>query len=227
VTPADSTPDWIRDAVAKLVEEVRRFVATAWGMTMRPTDFAAGWVSGRVRALNPIAFFATAMAALVPLQRQFNIEAGAFPKDVPLRIELAAAAAPYLIFVGLGLFSHPILRLLRARRPLRTTLGIALLIGGGPATVVGVPMVALQILLVRHVPLSHGADMGKVFAQHPYWMGSVFVLSTVGFAFYVVQFVRALAAAHGVRVWRPLVALPLAMVLNVAAFYVLGAVFLS
>src|SRR3954453_17773050 len=53
---------WLRDSLRATQDERALFAITAAAVTARPAQFGATWARGERRALNPLAFMATASA---------------------------------------------------------------------------------------------------------------------------------------------------------------------
>jgi hypothetical protein len=185
-------PDWIRDAVAVARHEVRRFVATGVAFCVRPQQFAASWVAGDERALNPLGCMATALAVTGTL--------GAF---VPGKDEsgalaaLAAAILPYVYYVVLGLLCHPLLRLSGSTRPLRVSVATALFAGAGPGLVIALSSyVAIWTRVALFGPYNGDVSAGLPVAALVALIIWIFVPAVVLFP---ITMALALAGAHGVR----------------------------
>jgi hypothetical protein len=190
VTEAAGAPDphWPREAVGAILHELRGYARAAWAMARAPARFSAGWARGEVRALNPLACILNALAISGPWRalwvRLLHIDVVA-----PLWVDVAKPLLPAVGLTFLGGGAHLILRLFGRVRPLRTTLGITLYVNAGPMTALG--------FVSR--PLAEAALVGRVSA-----FGQL--ASVVALVVFAVYLVVGLAAAHGVRRRRVVVA---------------------
>ncbi len=158
--PGEGSPDWIRDAAARAVEEVRLYARTALRFTLRPGRFARAWASGEQAALNPLAMLATAAGLVGGANNLLGrlLEHGGGDGD-SLLMDVLAAGAPFAHYALLGLVCHLLLRLAGSRRRLRDSLALALFAGAGPAALANLLVDATGALLWLHAgrpPVLHG-----------------------------------------------------------------------
>jgi hypothetical protein len=203
------TPDWLRAAYQAVHEELSLFLSTVVAVSLRPALFARQWRERQRQALNPLAFLGTSLALSSPPSLIVAHFAGLeSPGGSVWEAFLSDQVAPYLQFVLLGLFAHGALRLLGGREKLLGTIGIALYAGGGPAMVVDLLALPADVVLARVVasPESHtGATL----------QGLTVISMGAANAAFLVTFAGGLAGLHGLRLWRPIVALAFAYLLLV------------
>jgi hypothetical protein len=125
-----SPPDWLGDAVRNTAGELRLFAETLWGITVRPMRFAQAWADGTQRALNPLAFLATA-ASFTAAAMQIL---GWGQDDVSFGQQVVLAVGPFLPYATAGVLAHVALLGVRPRRRVLDSLAIGLF-AGGPALV--------------------------------------------------------------------------------------------
>jgi hypothetical protein len=178
-------PAWPTEAWRAFANEQRLYLSTAVAFTRDPRRFGAEWADGRLRALNPIGFALTGLGITGAWQVAVVRLLDAAPPNAPLWTELIKPAVPFLFPAVMSVLVHLIAKLLGSRRPLRSTVGIALF-ASGPMTgamVIFAPLVALGV-------------------KHP---GSVaWGLATMCGSFsmammYVVLTARALAGLHDIK----------------------------
>jgi len=124
--------------------------------------------------------------------------------DVPqtLLTSLGETLGPYVLYIGLGLFAHLALRVLGSKRRLRTTVGVALLAGAGPGTVV-----ALGLVVPTVVAVARFGSLSTLVAHLPLWGQLTLAAYVMGIYFYsMALFKLALAGAHGLPRWKGLLA---------------------
>src|SRR5262249_32109491 len=73
---AARSPDWIRDAALRTVDEIRAFVATGLSFLLAPGAFARDWADGRSSAPNPFAILATGAGTLATARVLISAIAG-------------------------------------------------------------------------------------------------------------------------------------------------------
>jgi hypothetical protein len=199
---------WLGDSLRATRDELALFAVTAAAVITRPARFAAAWARGDRRALNPLAFMATA-AALVTVVA--TVASRLTPLGRPsssLWGEALDSLGPYIYYVALGVVCHPLLRLWGSRHPLTGSVAMSLYAGGGPGTLATLVDLGLFLFIQRH--------FGKVnFSGRE--LLSPGVLGVGVFAMVVrmasfVAFARALAGLHGLKTRGPLVALLVALV---------------
>ena len=65
---SSSEPNWIVDGIRHVRDELVLFGSTAAAVTLHPARFAEAWANGTRRALNPLAFLATAVGFTWPMK---------------------------------------------------------------------------------------------------------------------------------------------------------------
>jgi hypothetical protein len=210
LTGGRGAPDWLGAAHRAIREELRLFLSIVLAVSLRPALFARQWRERQRETLNPLAFLGTSLAFSSPPALIVAHFAGLEQSDGSLwQAFLSDQVAPYLQYVLLGVFAHGVLRLLGGRERLLATVGIALYAGGGPAMVVDLLALPADVALARLVasPESHTglALQGLTVTS----MGAAN-------AAFLITFAGGLAGLHGLRLWRPVVALAFAYLLLVA-----------
>jgi hypothetical protein len=211
--PSDPAPDWIRDGWGKIIEELRLYARTVWGITVRPSRFAAAWASGEVRALNPLAVMATTLIVLGPIQHEISVRTKLFQGGNAMAADVYEVVAPYAITLLSGLLAHAVLLGLGSRRPVRVSLGVGAMISGGPLSIVNVVTSLVALMLVIKTGFTIDALYGFASKPDPQVLRAilrpaVILIVSAGAMnlLYLIWFARALAAAHAVRVWRAVAA---------------------
>lgn len=190
--PGES-PNWIREALANAVAELRLFFSTARDFTLHPIRFGAAFTEGRQRAMNPLAFLATSAALLGGLRLLLKTATGAPDENLSLPVQAVDALAPYLHYAALGCVAHAVFRLTGSMRPLRDSLAMALFAGGGPAALAEV-LTALT---------SAAFDLSRVPADKPSAVWQVLLIATpmLTFSVFSAGLASSLAASHRARQW--------------------------
>lgn len=208
--PATPASAWFAEALRTVRYDLVMFVRTAVAMTVAPTRFAADWRDQRLRALNPLAFLGTAIAVGSPPALAVSHFAGQTGADGGLWDAFVAdQVAPYVQYFLLGVIAHGLLRVLGGRQRLLGTVGIALFAGGGPAMLIDLLTLPLDLLLGK---LAASGDTAAASAITALTTASIVAANLAFF----VAFARGLAGLHGVRLWRPVLALALAYVVLLA-----------
>src|SRR5215470_7547344 len=209
---AARSPDWIRDAAARAVDEIRAFLATGVAFLVEPGEFARDWAEGRSRAPNPFAILATGAGTLAAARLLIQAIAGrGAEQDGGLLASIRDAVAPFVHAAFLGAICHAALRpFSRAGRSWRDSLAISLFAAGGPgvASVLSVYLVGTVAWLACGRP---EIVAGGFFAALP--RSASVALQLVAMAAYVAflgVFLLALRALHGVRLWQAALGLLLA-----------------
>jgi hypothetical protein len=220
----DPGPDWIRDAWQKIVEELRLYVRTVWGITVQPARFAAAWSNGEVRGLNPLAVMATSLAILGPIQHQFITRGKFYMHASDTVVEIYEVVVPYVMALLTGVFAHLILLLLGGRRALRISLGIAAMVSGGPNALGQLVLGGVGLVLIVKTGFSMPTLQAAIadpahdpFQHYAAVFGAAMALIGVVSVWQLVWLARALAAAQGVRLWRGLLAVSIGIVVAVLA----------
>ncbi|MDB4968161.1 MAG: hypothetical protein JWN44_3850 [Myxococcales bacterium] len=183
-------PAWIRDTIALAREEAQRFGMTAVGFMRRPGGFSADWLAGRQRALNPLAFVASALAISsgVGMLLRGGDSAGVLTS-------ISAALVPYLYYAAVGILCHPLLRAAGSTRRLSASIAVALFAGGGPGLVAALSFYLLVAVRIALFPDFHESLLAGI----PAWaMGPFFVLAYGPFVYYLTALALALAGLHAV-----------------------------
>jgi hypothetical protein len=186
---------WLGDSVRSALTEARLYLRTVAEVSTRPARFAAAWLRGEARALNPLGYFATSVSLMALVSalamRVLHLDAG----SGSLLGELLDAAGPYLHYAALGLITHALLRLGGSPRRLLGSLAISLYVGGGPATLVTI--VNLVIFGVAKLGLRQTELTGSMLLRP-----AALTLAALAYAsrlYMFVAFIRALAGLHGIR----------------------------
>jgi hypothetical protein len=185
---SEPDPPWLRDAARAVGHEVAGYFATALTIARAPSQFAANWGEGRVRALNPLAFMLNALAVLGPWRALWARLLDPNPPTTPLWFEMAKPVLPVVINVSVTALFHALVRAMGSSRPLRSSLALALYTTGGPLALVN--FLAAPVMLagyLHHTPL--------VFAL---WM----VANLVALAVFFVYLVAMETALHRLGRWR-------------------------
>jgi hypothetical protein len=181
-------PEWPMAAVRAVVGELAAYVTTALAVITQPARFAAAWASGRTRALNPLAFELNAIALTGVWFTLWSRLLDPNPPSTPLWFTLVKSGIPILLGLLAMAVSHPLLRLLGGRAPLRSTLATALYVGGGPTMLLYLACHPMNMWALLHpgsppsyvVPWFYLASLVSSFAYH----------------------LPMLAAVHGISRWR-------------------------
>ena len=209
---AARSPDWIRDAAARTIDEIRAFVATGASVLVEPGKFARDWAEGRSSAPNPFAILATGAGTLAAARLLLQATVGRGGDEASLVASVRDAVAPFVHYAFLGVVCHAALRpFARARRSFRDSLAISLFAAGGPgvASVLSVYQVGIAVWLACGRP---EVVSGGFFAALPRSasVGLQLVAMAAYFAFLGVLML-ALRALHEVRLWQATLGLLLAV----------------
>jgi hypothetical protein len=128
-------PPWMRDAARAVGHELSTFAATLWAIVSSPARFAADWAAGQRHALNPLAFLLNALAVIGPWRALWARLVDPNPPTTPLWFELAKPAMPIVMNVSVTAIFHLLLKPLGGRRPLRSSLAMAMYVSGGPLAI--------------------------------------------------------------------------------------------
>ncbi len=138
-------PPWLRDAARAVGHELAAFATTSWAIVAAPARFADDWASGRRRALNPLAFLLNALAVLGPWRALCTRLIDPNPPTTPLWFELGKPIFPVAMNVTVTALFHLLLKPLGARRPLRSSLAVAMYVSGGPLAIVNFAVAPLVL----------------------------------------------------------------------------------
>lgn len=138
-------PPWPRDAARAVGHEIATFATTLWAILSAPARFADDWASGRRAALNPLAFLLNGLAVIGPWRALWARLLDPNPPTTPLWFELLKPALPVTLSVSVTVLFHLLLLPLGARRPLRSSLAIAMYVSGGPLILLNVAIAPLAL----------------------------------------------------------------------------------
>jgi hypothetical protein len=135
--PATSNPDpnWIEDAARAIAREIAAYARAVLTIARHPGRFAAEWSAGRAPALNPLAFLLNAMAVLGPWRALWSRLLDPDRPTTPLWFEAVKPVLPIVLNTTVASLSHALLRLFGGRRPLRSSVAMALYASGGPLAI--------------------------------------------------------------------------------------------
>jgi hypothetical protein len=211
-------PDWVRESVVTVRDEIVRFVATFFHFLRHPQRFAAAWYEGKTRALNPAGFLSTSLAVTAATRAVLSglLGTGRTPDDGGLWSTLGDATLPYVYYIALGVLCHPILRLFGSKRPLRATVAIALFSGGGPGLLL---ILSMYLQVAIHIALV-GSFHGSLNAGLPAWYMPIGGVLTYGpFATYALMLASGLRGLHAARRWQAAIAIAMSLLTSA---YLLG-----
>jgi hypothetical protein len=194
---SEPDPPWLRDAARAVGRELAAFAATLWAIVSSPARFADDWAAGRRRALNPLAFMLNALAVIGPWRALWARLVDPNPPTTPLWFEAAKPILPVVMNVTVTALFHLLLRPLGARRPLRSSLAMALYVSGGP----------LAILNFLVAPL---VLYGYLHRDNPAIAAPMALANLALLVFFFVYLVVMQASLHRVARWRAAVAALLA-----------------
>lgn len=194
---SEPDPPWLRDAARAVGREVAAFARTLWAIATSPARFADQWVSGQRRALNPLAFLLNALAVLGPWRALWARLVDPNPPTTPLWFELGKPIFPVIINVTVTALFHLILKPLGTRRPLRSSLAMAMYVSGGPLAILNFLLAPLMLYGFIHrenltiVMTSAVANLGLLAA-------------------FIVYLIATQASLHRLPRWRVTIAVLLA-----------------
>jgi hypothetical protein len=129
-------PKWPEDAARAVAHEVASYAKVVALIARHPRRFAADWADGRIKALNPLAFLLNALAVLGPWRALWARVLDPNAPATPIWFELAKPAFPIVLNSMVTTLAHGGMRLLGARRPLRSSVALALYVSGGPLAII-------------------------------------------------------------------------------------------
>jgi hypothetical protein len=203
ISAGAADPNWVREALdTPFVQRAKMMFAALWLFLRAPRTFGEAWSVGSRNVPNPV----VAMTAAVSIVTLIAHEARRFfqKDDAPQTLlrSLGETIGPYFLYIGLGLFAHFALRVLGSKRRLRTTVGVALLAGAGPGTIV-----ALGIVVPAVVAVARFGSLSAVVAHLAPWAQLIVAAYVLGIYIYsMALFKFALAGAHGLPRWKGLLA---------------------
>ena len=202
-------PHWVRNAARAVAREIAAYLATASSVVRTPRQFAREWSEGTRAALNPLAFMLNALAVLGPWRVLWARIFDPNPPTTPLWWDLGKPVVPLAgNVIGMAL-CHALMRLFGGRRPLRTSLAMALYIGG--SAMFGLSMLGSPLALYGFL---HRENLLVNLVAGLFNLG-VFVV-------FIVYTVITLRAVHRLSRWRTVVAVLLAWTLYGAFWAWLG-----
>ena len=152
---SEPDPPWLRDAVRAVGRELAAFGTTLWAIVASPARFADDWAAGRRRALNPLAFLLNALAVLGPWRALCARVIDPNPPTTPLWFELGKPIFPVVINISVTALFHLLLKPLGGRRPLRSSLAMAMYVSGGPLSILN--FLVSPLVLYGFIHHYHGA----------------------------------------------------------------------
>jgi hypothetical protein len=210
-------PHWLSEALSiPIVDRIRTMGAALWFFAHAPYRFGEAWFRGTAVIPNPLVAMAASMSVLAILGQEIRRALVKEPGAHTILSSVAETLGPYVMYVGTGLVAHLVLRALGSRRRLRTTIGMTLLAGAGPGTVLALGITVPPVLLVRHYGSVDAMQAGIPMAARTAVVVAVLVLY---FGFLAV-FQLGLAGAHGITRWKGVVAGTVAVI---AMAFVCGA----
>jgi len=214
---SEPDPNWPAQAWRTIRQDVSGFLSLVWHSTIAPRRFYSEWADGDRRVLNPLAAALNAVSVLGVVAVACRAVLSVAAPTAPWWRDLVRPTAVACYLCIWGALCHAILRLLGARRPLRTTLGAILYCYCGPlflAKLVLVPLVTLAARDQAHTSqwLKHHAFTGAV---------ALVGLPLVGLATMVLG-ALALVAAQKQRGWRAGVAISLIIVAKLTLATIAG-----
>jgi len=129
----DVETGWLRAAARSSWDEAVLYARTAAGFARHPRRFLDEWRQGARPAQNPLGFMATTLALTAALQVARQSLPGATDSPhvgSPLWNGLLESVGPYAHYLVMGVISHAVLRLCRARGLLLGSVAATLYSGG-------------------------------------------------------------------------------------------------
>jgi hypothetical protein len=154
---SEPDPPWLRDAVRAVGHELAAFGATLSAIVASPARFADDWGAGRRRALNPLAFLLNALAVVGPWRALCARLLDPNPPTTPLWLEVGKPILPVAVNISVTALFHLLLKPLGGRRPLRSSLAMAMYVSGGPLSILNFlisPLVIYGFLHRDHVTVA-------------------------------------------------------------------------
>jgi hypothetical protein len=204
----------LRAAAGASWDEAVLYARTAAGFARHPRRFLEEWKQGVRRAQNPLGFMATTLAVTAALQLARQSLPGATDEahtGSPLWNGLLESAGPYAHYLVLGVVSHAVLRLARARGRLLGSVAATLYPAGIALLVIGV-LFFLGALVLPTFRRSGAVSHSDVRA-----LTTAIVVFGVSYAAFVVLLVAALGRLHRAP-WRVAMAIFAAIVASALFF---------
>jgi Yip1 domain len=200
-------PQWIRDAARAIRHEVGSFLATLWLITTSPARFTAEWSSGQRTALNPFAFMLNAIAVTGPWHVLWNRILDPSQPTVPVWFELGVLPVfPIVTKVMIAAAIHGAVRLFGGRRPLRSSMAIAIYVSSGPVAMLSFVITPLEVYARTYPPDSLVS------------LGYTMVVSLTILPVYLIYLASAEAALHRLSRKRVVLAVLLAITVSSVPF---------
>ena len=188
-------PRWLERAIAQSLDEMRLYLRTFSGVSLRPSRFAEAWASGELEAAGPLAFMATSAAIGGVAWSLFERYVGLTASHSLLR-EIGDALAPYAYYSAVGLLCHGLLRLFGPLRRWTTSLGIALFAGGAMPLLAYLTSLGLIALSAHFGRAQVGASQAGV--SEPWLL----LPGLVPLVWFFVSLARGLSGAHRAKGWK-------------------------
>lgn len=209
------SPDWVRDGLRQLADEVRLFLRTVVEFTLHPARFGREWTSGARHALNPLGFLATALAVAGPVNVLFAHLVRSSDEPLSLWREALAAVTPFGYYLALGALQHAVLRAFGSRRRLRDSCAMALYAGGGPALIAHILVLTIAVGLYRATGQLSANDLHRP-AELAVILGAMLSFGLFLACLSIAQ--GGLHARYGVRSWHITVANFVALLVTASFF---------
>ena len=199
----EEDPHWLRDALAMpFVVKARAMGSALWLFGRAPRRFGEAWFRGTENVPNPVVAMAASVSILTILRQEMHRADKSDATTHTLLSTLGETLGPYLMYVGLGLVAHAVLRVFGSKRKLRTSVGVSLLAGAGPGLVFAIGMTSSGLWMIARYGTGNALD-----DQVPALAGraiAAFILAL--YAWFLLVFQLALAGAHGLPRWKGLAA---------------------
>lgn len=223
-------PDWVAEARQKYSLRLRDYLEQTQDFTWRPRHTAREWISGAREFLNPVRYLALGFAAVVAVRHIGELHVLGPPnEDASLAALFSKPWASQVLVLLLAAFTHPWLRWMGSRSPLRASIAMSFFAFAGPAVVLEVG--AWTVSMVWHsfaggAPLwplvpEIGPSQQEVPAVHySHYPAPVMVISYASFFW----FGGTMIGVHGLEWWRGLIGLVAGTLSLMIAFGLLVAV---
>jgi Na+-transporting NADH:ubiquinone oxidoreductase subunit NqrB len=205
--------DWVRDAIERSSEEVRSYVGAGVAVTLRPARFAADWVEGRQRALNPLGMLATGAAVLSTARALLDVVVGRSSAAQGLLEAIRDGVAPFAHYLVLGAICHVLLvAMTRSGRRLTDSLAMSLFAGGGPGVASALIVYVAGALLWMVSGRPDVVRNGLLGSLPPAAAGPLLWIAYAGYALFLGSLLLSLASLHRAPRWKTALALALGVV---------------
>jgi hypothetical protein len=212
-----SPPRWIRDGLRATFGELKAFVQAGYQFSRHPSRFARSWSNGDTKVLNPAAMMATAAGFTLALRALLASVHGleAFGGTDGLLGQIIDAVGPHVHYALLGLVAHGVLSVGGSRRPLGSTIGVALFVGSGPALLAQIASFVDIAVFLRFGPAAHVTSAGSA------WGATTLLVVLLGWLLMLVTLAAGLSGVHGRPRWVTAVAVLVAVVVVGHLFHVM------